>query len=133
MRARAFAQWFWFDAQLEGEVVCLHSDLGLSFSKAETEHLSYLYTYLCNQRIYSPRHIRGEPPRLDRSPLRFVRYRVGWDRFTYDEEAFGKWLDRQKARYRFVGKETHRFARFAKGEKDLWVVDSLDVYTFTPK
>jgi hypothetical protein len=134
MRARAFARWFWFDAEREGEVVCLHSDLKLSFSKDETTKLSWLYTYLCNQRIYSPRHARGEPPRLDRSPLRFVRYRVGWsDRFTYDEEAFQAWLEEQKRRYRFVGKVTFPFARFAKGGRVLWVVDHLDVYTFKPK
>lgn len=134
MRARAFARWFWVNAQRDGEVVCTHSDLKLSFSKDETKKLSWLYTYLCNQRIYSPRHSRGEPPHLDRSPLRFARYRVGWsDRFTYDEEAFGRWLDEQKARYRFVGKETFPFARFAKGEQELWVVDHLDVYTFTQK
>lgn len=134
MRARAFARWFWFDARGDGEIVCTHSDLNLSFSRDETEKLSWLYTYLCNQRIYSPRHARGEPPRLDRSPLRFTRYRVGWsDRFTYDEEAFGKWLDEQKARYRFVGKQTFPFARYAKGEENLMVVDHLDVYTFTQR
>jgi len=133
MRARAFAQWFWFNAESEGEVVCLHSDLKLSFSPQETEQLSWLYTYLCNRRIYSPRHARGEPPRLDRSPLRFVHYRVGYSRFVYDEEAFGKWLDEQKRRYRFVGRERHAFPRYWKNEKTLEVVDHLDVYTFMPK
>jgi hypothetical protein len=131
MRARGFARWFWFNAEFEGEAVCLHSDLKLSFSPQETERLSWLYTYLCNQRIYSPRHARGEPPRLDRSPLRFLRYRVGW--FEYDEEAFQEWLAEQKKRYRFVGKETHTFARFFKGEERLEVVDHLDVYTFTQR
>ncbi|MHC4731054.1 MAG: ArnT family glycosyltransferase, partial [Planctomycetota bacterium] len=133
MRARAFAQWFWFNAEFEGEVVCLHSDLGLSFSPQETEDLSWLYTYLSNRRIYSPRHARGEPPRLDRSPLRFVHYRVGYSKFKYDEEAFGKWLDEQKRRYRFVGRERYAFPRYWKGEKTLEVVDHLDVYTFTAK
>jgi len=135
LRARAFAQWFWFNAQFEGEVVCLKSDLGLSFAEGEDTELSWLYTYLCNQRIYSPRHARGEPPRLDRvsrtRPVRFVHYQAG--RFQHDRDALARWLEEKKARYELVGRERYAFPRYWKGEETLEVVDHLDVYTFTAK
>ena len=71
-RARAFARWFWFDMSHDGEVVCLFRDLGLSFSQEEKYELSWLYTYLCNQEIYSPRHRSAtaaeRPPDEDRHP-----------------------------------------------------------------
>jgi len=135
MRARAFARWFWKNAEYEGEVVCLRTDLGLRFAEEEDEELSWLSMYVCNQRIYSPRHAAGEPPHLDRvtatRPVRFVRYRVG--SFPTDEAALARWLEETKARFDLVGKDSWAFTRYEKNEERLEAVDWLDVYKFVAK
>src|SRR5215475_9182409 len=57
-RARGFAQWFWFNLEQNNEVACLTSDLHVYPSVDEKQfwELNYSAQYLCNQRIYSPRH-----------------------------------------------------------------------------
>lgn len=134
-RARAFAQWFWFSAEHDGEVVDVKTDLGLSFSESEDTELTWYIMYLVNQRIYSPRHAAGEPPRLDLvskdHPVRFVRYRAG--SISYDEAAFDRWLTETKQRYRVVSHEQYSFPRYDKRERRLLVVDYLDVYKCVPK
>jgi len=115
----------------DGEVVCLFRDLGLSFSPQEKNELSWLYHYLCNEEIYSPRRQRGEAPDLSRERIRFVRYRVGG--FEYDEAAFQLWLAGTKERFAFVGMETFPMPRYDKRDRRLLVIDHIDVYSFTQK
>ena len=138
LRARSFARWFYFNTEFEGEVVCLKTDLGQVFAPPQTEHeLSWEAMYLCNQRIYSPRHARGESPRYDRvtreRPLRCVQYRVS--KFDYDEEAFSRWFEQFKRErgYRFVGKERYAFPRFDKRERRLLETDYIEIYKFVPR
>ena len=45
---RGFARWFWKENALEGEVVCLHTDLGKFFYTPRAPE-----DYLCYQRVYS--------------------------------------------------------------------------------
>lgn len=130
-RARGFARWFWFDVAHDGEVICLYRDLGLSFSTREGRELSWLYSYLCNAAIYSPRLRRGDPPDLTREKLHFVRYRVG--SFEYDEAAFERWLAETQARYAFVGRVSYPMPRYDKRDRRLIVLDEIDVYTFTQR
>ena len=60
LRYRDFARWFWFNMEFAGEAVCLKSDLGEEFAPGTFRDLGWSAMYLCNQRIYSPRHARGE-------------------------------------------------------------------------
>jgi Dolichyl-phosphate-mannose-protein mannosyltransferase len=74
-RTRAFARWFWIEESRGAELICARSDLGVMFRPVlwENDHAT---SYLCLQKIYSPRHARGEPRRLETvtqtRPLRVV-------------------------------------------------------------
>jgi hypothetical protein len=134
MRARDFARWFWFTAQFEGETVCLKTDLGLDFSPA-TYNYGLSCLYLCNQRIYSPRHARGDPPRWDRIapdwPLRCVEYRGA--RQTYDHEAAARWLATMSTRYDLVARERFPFVALNRPDATPSEFDYLEIYKFVPK
>ncbi|MCZ6792132.1 MAG: glycosyltransferase family 39 protein [Planctomycetota bacterium] len=146
-RARAFARWFYFNAEDQGEVVCLKADLGTTAGELalprlpvddycpESDHdLSWEAMYLCNQRIYSPRHSRGEPPDLARvsaeRPLWCVHYRVS--KFDCDEPLLERWLREMNRRYELVGKMSYPFPRYDKRERRRLEVDHVDVYRFVP-
>ncbi|MEX0716369.1 MAG: glycosyltransferase family 39 protein [Planctomycetaceae bacterium] len=135
MRARAFAQWFWANAQSEGEVVCLTTDLDRTFSPDAYRQLSWTAMYLCNQRIYSPRHQAGDPPRLDdvsaSRPLRCLLYRD--PRWEFDDDAFATWLAAQRSRYRIVGRETYPFPRYDKRKRHILTTDYIEEFKFVPR
>jgi hypothetical protein len=134
-RARAFATWFWFCAEHEGEAVCLKTDLGLDFSPGAYRELSWAAMYLCNQKIYSPRHAAGTPPRLERIradwPLRCLLYRD--PDFPCDEAALARWLGDTRASYRLVGRDRYALPRYDKREQRLVKVDHLEIFTFVPQ
>lgn len=134
MRARAFARWFWFNAESEGEAVCLKTDLGLNLSPDAYRRLSWTAMYLCNQQIYSPRRRAGIPPRLEQisesRPLRCVLYRD--PKCAFDQSAFDAWLAEQQTRYRLVGHETYPFPRYDKREERIVTIDYLDEFKFVP-
>jgi hypothetical protein len=134
MRARDFARWFWFTAEFEGEVACLKTDLGESFAADEFEHgLSSMY--LCNQRVYSARHARGQPLQWDRVardwPLRCVEYHSTGR--PYDEAARDRWLAAMATRYDMVGRERFPFLLGERGNRPPRNLDYLEVYKFVPK
>ena len=133
-RARAFAQWFWSSAEHDGEVACLKTDLGRDFSPDAYHHLSFSAEYLCNQRIYSPRHAVGEPVRWDRisadHPLRCVLYRV--PHYDFDDDALRAWLDEMQKTYDLSGHETYPQVRLRPTGR-LLCVDYLEIYRFVPK
>jgi len=135
VRLRALAQSFWFNMSHDGEVVCLKTDLGQEFSE-QNFHWGYSATYLCNQKIYSPRHARGEQPDWDRIapdwPLRCVLYRSGvFDDF--DEAAYGDWLARMGEGYRLVAQDRIPIPIYDKRDRDLQQVDYLEVMKFVPR
>lgn len=135
LRARAFAQWFWFDTQLEGETVCLKTDLHQEFSEQTYRELCWSAVYLCNQRIYSPRHRRGEAPHWERitaqHPLRCVQFVA--PSCDYDEAAFRRWMDSMLERYELESQTSLPFAVLDKRERDLRGRDYVRVYHFVPK
>lgn len=133
-RYRDFARWFWNAAEFDGEAVCLKSDLDLTFSPQSYEYgLSSLY--LCNQRIYSPRHARGEAPQWDRvsaqHPLRCIQYYAS--EAPYDESAAAAWLAEMTSRYELVGRERYPCPVYDKRERELRALDYVEVYKFVPK
>ncbi len=89
-RARAFARWFWFNAEAEGDVRVVDSFEGESFSSEAHSELSWTAMFLCNRAIYSPPEkseglveIADEHAR----PLRCAIYRD--PRFAFNEPARG--------------------------------------------
>lgn len=76
-KSRAFAQWFWTEKARDAELVCVKTDLGTGFDH-DNWTLFRSALYLCNQRIYSPRHRRGAPANWETissaRPLRCVLY-----------------------------------------------------------
>jgi len=134
MRARDFARWFWFTAQFDGEVVCLKTDLGLTFSPADFQRgLSSMY--LCNQRIYSPRHAAGREPQWDRVaedwPLRCVEYHAASG--PYDRAGRDRWLASMQAQYTLVGRERYPFILGESKDGRPRDLDYLEVYKFVPR
>jgi hypothetical protein len=135
LRARGFAQWFWFNTSHNGETVCLHSDLSVDLEPETFQHGSSA-SYLCNQRIYSPRHSKGLEPQWDRIsadwPLRCVQYRS--PRFPSEgDKTAAAWLETMSEKYQLVGKETYPFPFYDKRETELKFTDYIDVYKFVPK
>ena len=112
MRNRDFARWFWFDKAQDAELVCLWTDLHERFY-APPEGDDLASVYYCNQRIYSPRLAKGEPPHLDRVskswPLRCVRYRPA-NTTDRQEAAFQEWLKSQLVRYDSSPRKSNPFA-----------------------
>jgi hypothetical protein len=135
LRYRDFARWFWFNAEFDSEVACLKTDLGQEFAPGTSRHLGWSAMYLCNQKIYSPRHARGEPLRLDlvteNRPLRVVQFRA--QVYKYDQAAFDRWLASMEARYELVSRDTFAFPCFDQRGRNLLCLDHVDVFKFTPK
>ncbi len=133
-RARAFAIWFYFNAEFEGEVACFKTDFHQDFSPKTYEELSWAAMYLCNQRIYSPRHAAGWPVRLDKvtakRPLRCLLYRD--PEFPFDEQALARWLAHFQRHFRLVSKEVYPFPRYNKKEQVVVKIDYLEIYEFIP-
>lgn len=134
MRFRDFARWFWFDMAHDGELVCLKSDLGKDFSPDTFQH-GFSAMYLCNQRIYSPRHARVEPPQWDSVsadwPLRCVQFKSSL--YEYDSLAFDKWLQSMETRYELVARDRYPFACYDKRETKIRTMTYVEVYKFVPK
>jgi hypothetical protein len=141
-RNRAFAEWFWSSAEHEAEVACVKTDLGRDFSPDTYRQLSFSAEYLCNQRIYSPRHAAGEPVHWERisttHPLRCVLYRC--TSFPFDDDAYQGWLREMQESYDLVGRDMYPQVRL-KNRGDLLnytnsqvaTVDYLEILRFVPK
>ncbi len=133
-RCRDFARWFWFNHAVDGEVVCLKSDWNLSFSERSWRELNWSAMYLCNQRIYSPRHASSSPPALDKvspeHPLRCVHYRTAW--YPPDQARVDEWLAGMRLRYDLVSVDRYPFASYTKWDGRFITQDSIEVYHFVP-
>jgi hypothetical protein len=129
-RARAFAKWFWFNAEAEGSVELVEGHDGRAFSPEARTELSWTAMFLCNRAIYASEATAELPPDGSR-PARCVVYRD--PRFAFDRAARDAWLEDMQRRNELVATETFPFARFGKNERDLVTVDYLDIYTFRPR
>ncbi|HUY36237.1 MAG TPA: glycosyltransferase family 39 protein [Pirellulales bacterium] len=135
LRYRDFARCFWFNMEFAGEAVCLKTDLGREFAPGTFRDLGWSAMYLCNQRIYSPRHARGEPPRFDRVseqwPLRCVEFKA--EVYRYDQAAFERWLAAMQSRWDLVARDTLPFPCYDQRGRNVLCVDAVEVYKFVPK
>jgi hypothetical protein len=133
-RARSFARWFWFNAEFAGEAVCLKTDLGLDFAPRTFRELSWSAMYLCNRRIYSPRHQVGAAPGWQRIaadwPLRCLLYRD--PQFLVNEGALERWLSEMAAQYQLVSRDRYPFPRYDERERRLVRIDHVEIFTFIP-
>lgn len=134
-RARDFARWFWVSISYEGEVVCLDTDLGMTFAPNVLAELNWGATYFCNQRIYSPRHASGQPPRFDLAsaerPLSFVNY---WPQnFVVDGAAEKAWLDKMSQDFELISKDRLPATRFDRAGVNSISDDLVVVYRFIPR
>lgn len=133
-RARAFAQWFWFDLPHSAEVVGMKTDLGLTFSPETYRQVGWSAMYLTNQRIYSPRHRARRAPDWDSisstHPLRVVEYRD--PDHPYDKVAFQRWLREMEGKYRLANRDVYPVPRYDKREGRLIKTDEIHVFTFVP-
>jgi hypothetical protein len=135
-RMRAFAQWFWYNAEFDGEVACLKTDLGKVFAPEMFHHLNFSAQFYCNERIYSPRHAASEPIHWERiapkHPLRCVLFRATDKQIPFDEGAFQDWLDQMQQSYDLAGRETYPMVRQNRLGRVVWV-DYLEIFRFVPR
>jgi hypothetical protein len=132
--ARAFARWFWPEIARQGEVVCVKTDLNRDLSGGNFQ-MGYSALYLCNQRIYSPRHARQAPPHWERIsadwPLLYVRYRSC--QFPDDAAAVAQWLDETQRNYTIVGGESYPQRHSITDGRTFETAGVVDLYRCVPK
>lgn len=131
-RARAFAQWFWFNAEAEGPVLVVDRHEDKEFSPDADSELTWTAMFLCNRAIYSPSQQQEPLAKLPEStsPVRCLVYRD--PRFEFDLSARDAWLEKMRSSNDLIATETYPFTRFGKNERDFVTVDYLDIYTFRP-
>jgi hypothetical protein len=134
LRARDFARWFWSDLAQNSELVCVRTDLKEDVSPGTYDY-GWSCLYLCNQRIYSPRHARGERPQWDRVsadwPLRCVMFRSS--AFERDSHPLERWLEGMRERYQLVSRDTFPFAVYNKWDREHQTTDVIEVFKFVPR
>lgn len=135
VRYRNFACWFWPSIEYGGESACLYGDLGLEFAPGTFKHLGWAAMYQCNQRIYSPRHSRGEAVdwrRIsDQWPLHVVEYRA--QVYPYEVAAQREWLDSMAKRFELVSRNEFPSLVFDQRGQNLLCADRLVLYKFVPR
>ncbi len=130
MAGRDFARWFWDVKSRDAELVSAWEDLGLEVARPPDQWAPGGAAYRINQRIYSPRHRRGDGPDLasvsHRRPLRVVFLGSA---LSKRRDALQEWSREMQTRYELAGREWHRLGGYREqhGRED-W----LELYTFVP-
>jgi hypothetical protein len=139
LRAREFARWFWSDLPEQGERASLETDFHVDLAPGKPQ-TGWSCLYCCNQRIYSPRHARGEPPRWDRisaaCPLRCAVYRSAEEERrspAADPRAVEHWLEGMQARFELVAHDCYPFLIYEKWDRTVTTVDYIEVFKFAPR
>ena len=111
------------DGPSTSELVSCETDLKTDLSPDKL-NCGWSSLYFCNQRIYSPRHARGEKPQLDRvsvdRPLRCVLYRSPKEEQESpppDPQVRQRWLEKMQADYDLVAHDTYPFATYDKWDR----------------
>lgn len=139
LRAREFAQWFWFELAHDCELVSCETDLKTDLAPGK-RNCGWSSLYYCNQRIYSPRHAIGLGPDLARvsadRPLRCVLYRSPKEEAESpppDPNVRERWIQGMQADYDLVGHDTFPFAAYDKSDRRQLSDDYVEVFKFVPK
>ncbi len=130
-RVRSFAAWFWTELSRDGELACIRGDLGVSFSQKHWTK-DATDTYLCYQKIYSPRHRRGlplNPASISRQrPLRVVLF----NELPQGTPEFQSWMNGMLERYELTRAVPYPVSSLEKAMGPTW--DQLYlVYEFVPR
>ncbi len=131
MTGRGFARWLWDAKSRDAELVSAWEDLQLELARPPDQWAPGGAAYRLNQRIYAPRHRRGEAPDLGnvshRRPLRVVFLGSA---LSKRRDALEEWFREMQTRYELVGREWHRLGGYREqhGRED-WV----ELYTFVPR
>lgn len=132
VRSRDFARWFWTEYAQGGELVCLKSDVGLSFRR-KLWRVGMSAVYLFHQRIYSDRHRHRRP--ADLAPGRYSEsYRlrlVGFDELPVDHPAFRHWAPAVEHAFTLKKTETYVIQEGKPGEE--WLRDAYVVREYVPR
>ncbi len=130
--SRQFARAFWNEKSRDAELVCVKSDLGLGFDRRNwTLFRSALY--LCNQKIYSPRHRRGQAPDWDAiSPSRPLRC-VMYNEAPETNPSCLAWLNMMKERFQIVSAKTFIINESSRRDDGTDVEDRYTVHELVPR
>jgi hypothetical protein len=129
-QAREFASWFWENLSRGAELACAREDLGLVVNP---DHWDVHFTeyYLCYQRIYSERHRRREPLRLDRvsdaHPLRVVFFNES----PVGSPAFQSWMAEMDRSFLFRGSRDYTVV--GSGPQGVDFANAYSVFEFVPR
>ena len=136
IRKRDFAAWFWSGLERGHEVVCLAENLPPALpSLGKSGQGRPAPQFLCNEQIYSPRHIRGKPCDLGRvsreRPLACVQY---WSHLaSYDPAELNRWLDAMRSRYDLIASARYPLLQDNDNDRQPEPADRVEVYEFAPK
>ena len=130
--SRTFARSFWSEKSRDAELVCVKSDLGFGFNRRNwTLFRSALY--LCNQKIYSPRHREDAGVNWDKvssdRPLRCVLY----NEWPESNPACSAWLQEMCERFQVRRCETIVINESSRRDDGTDIEDRYTVYEFVPR
>jgi 4-amino-4-deoxy-L-arabinose transferase-like glycosyltransferase len=130
--SRAFARSFWTEKALDSQLICVKSDLGLGFNRRNWL-LFRSALYLCNQKIYSPRHRLGGGINWDMvsaaRPLRCVLY----NEWPENSAACSAWLRQMSERFRVQDRQTFVINASSHRDDGTDVEDRYTIFDFVPK
>jgi hypothetical protein len=136
IRKRDFAAWLWSGLERGHEVVCLGEELPPPLpSLGKSAHGRAAPQFLCNEQIYSPRHIHGEPCDLSlvsrEHPLACVQY---WSHLApYDPAELDRWLAAMQTRYDLIASDRYPLLQDNDNDRQPEPADRVEVYEFVPK
>jgi hypothetical protein len=136
IRNRDFAAWFWSGMEREHEVLCTDEELPPTLPPLAVAGRGHaMPQFLCNQRIYSPRHVQNKPCDMDRvskeRPLVCVQY---WSHLSpYDPAVLVRWLDAMRERYELVSSARLPLLQDDDNDRRPEPADCVEVYEFVPR
>ena len=140
-RLRAFSQWFWYNSNFASESYCIKDDLGIEFSEKTWSDLSWSAMYLANKYIYKPVDMVRKPfPEYLQKDAQGYKYFVLYHKSFKDEQkddfdqaAFDKWFTETSEKYEFAGKDNFPMVRNDKQEREVFSVDTIEIFRFKEK
>jgi hypothetical protein len=130
--SRSFARVFWTEHAKDSELVCVKSDLGLGF-RPRNWTLFRSALYLCNQRIYSPRHRLGVGASWNKvsalRPLRCVLY----NEWPENDPACSAWLKEMTKKFEVRNCQTFVVNESTHRDDGTDLEDRYTVYDFVPR